>query len=653
MDSAQNARPSIVVFAGVVLGVVGVPLAMLPGGYNEFGPLKAVALALAGLLVAVGLAVDGRAAGELLVAMKRSRLAWACLVALGLASLATATALEPRVSFLGNYPDYRGLLGIAAAVAIGAGAAAIAVRRGEASWLYHVAVVGALGVSVVGVFERAWVSFDQLEHNFVRVSSTLGNSSNLGVYLVLALPLCAGVLLNTGDRRAWRAAAAVAVGLGLVTLVWTSSRGAWLGLVAALLAGVVVLAAKRRGRQLLLVIAALAAVVVLLGAVVLLTPKAASRLSSLADASSRSSQVRLSMWRSSVRMVADRPLLGFGPNSFVAAFPPYRERGQEDGAEGYRVTESAHNLFADAGTSAGVPGVLALVAIIAASGVAVARWTRSQEDALGPAAVAGALAGSLVALQFHYVTMDTGPLIASLVGVLVAAETQTRAPAPGVAELAPSGTAGTVAVRVGLGVVALVCLGFAVLSVGVLRADRALSQSVARLDSGEPWANVAPELERAVALASIDPFAKRVVLQLATTRLEKGNDASAARKGSSIAQQLIDSGSADPTVWYDVGRFYFVLYRADRSPARLKKAADAVAQAIALDPNGGMPMVAAGEILLEEDRPGEAVRTINRGLWAVPRSSRAWRLLAKAYREIGNDEQAAYAVKRARLYEQR
>ena len=352
-------------------------------------------------------------------------------------------------------------------------------------------------------------------------------------------------------------------------------------------------------------------------------------------------------------MVADRPLLGFGPNSFVAAFPPYRERGQEDGAEGYRVTESAHNLFADAATSTGIPGAIALVVIIATSGVAVARWTRFEEDFLGPAAVAGALAGSLVALQFHYITMDTGPLIASVVGLLAAAEARTRETAAATAAPAPRGASAPLPVQVIFGAAAAVCLGFLVLSVGVLRADLVLSESVARLDSGEPWVQVAPELERAVGLAGMDSFAKRVVLQLATTRLEKGADSWAARQGSSMAEQLRASTPADPTVWYDVGRFYFVLYRAERSAASLKNASDAVARAIALDPNGGMPLVAAGEILLEEDRPGEAVRTINRGLWAVPRSSRAWRLLAKAYREIGNVEQSAYAVKRARLYEQR
>ena len=57
-----------------------------------------------------------------------------------------------------------------------------------------------------------------------------------------------------------------------------------------------------------------------------------------------------------------------------------------------------------------------------------------------------------------------------------------------------------------------------------------------------------------------------------------------------------------------------------------------------------------GEVLLREDRIGEATWTLRRALAAAPRYVYGWQLLASAYRAMGDAEDAAEAARRARLY---
>ena len=67
------------------------------------------------------------------------------------------------------------------------------------------------------------------------------------------------------------------------------------------------------------------------------------------------------LWRDSLRMALDRPLAGYGPEVFSAAFPHYESaelaRAYPDFAH-----ESPHNIFLDAFVAQGVVGLVLLIA---------------------------------------------------------------------------------------------------------------------------------------------------------------------------------------------------------------------------------------------------------------------------------------------------
>ena len=67
------------------------------------------------------------------------------------------------------------------------------------------------------------------------------------------------------------------------------------------------------------------------------------------------------LWRDCLRMALARPVTGFGPEVFTAAFPKFESRQLARTYPDF-THESPHNIFLDALVSQGVPGAACLVA---------------------------------------------------------------------------------------------------------------------------------------------------------------------------------------------------------------------------------------------------------------------------------------------------
>ncbi len=124
------------------------------------------------------------------------------------------------------------------------------------------------------------------------------------------------------------------------------------------------------------------------------------------------------LWRDSLRMAAAKPLTGFGPDTFVAEFPLYQS---EDLAREYPEFshESPHNIFLDALTAEGVPGLLVLIGIAVAAVLGGLR-ARSENLLLTSALFPG-LVASLIAHQFIVFTAPTAFYFYLVAGVLAGA----------------------------------------------------------------------------------------------------------------------------------------------------------------------------------------------------------------------------------------
>ncbi len=164
-----------------------------------------------------------------------------------------------------------------------------------------------------------------------RLYGSLGNPNLLGGYLVPIIPLAIGATFHWCRWPSRLFAASTAV-LATLALVLTYSRGAWLGLGAALaslllLWGWVTMPKLQNRRQALFLVLL---VVTLVGAValaVLLEPLQVRLVSALAGRGDSSINFRINVWVASWQMFLDNPWTGIGPgqDSFNRIYPLYQQ----------------------------------------------------------------------------------------------------------------------------------------------------------------------------------------------------------------------------------------------------------------------------------------------------------------------------------------
>jgi O-antigen ligase len=169
-------------------------------------------------------------------------------------------------------------------------------------------IFGGVLIALVGAYQ--WVSGENLiaAEGVSRVRGFYGSPNNLALYLGRVLPLALAAAV-WGVRGRWRWAYAVASAVMLVGVLLTYSRGAWLlGMPVALL-----FLAAMRGRR---AVAITVVVLVIALALVALTA-GGDRVALLVDAGQGTSFLRLQLWKSSIAMVRDHPILGVGLDNFL------------------------------------------------------------------------------------------------------------------------------------------------------------------------------------------------------------------------------------------------------------------------------------------------------------------------------------------------
>jgi O-antigen ligase len=235
--------------------------------------------------------------------------------------------------------------------------------------------------------------------------STFGNRNLAAEVMAMALPLGLGAVAGArrnGSRRVMLGALALEV----VFLGVTRARGAWLG-AACGLAMVMWLGRRRLNRTVVVLAVASAGAAGIAAAVPgRVTPHDAGdakRYSGMVevlqqgvDARSTALRTRFGLWRRTLAMVRDHPLLGVGPGNWPVAFPRYAEPGAtRDGVlSATRAPRQAHQDLLERAAETGLPGLLALMVL--AAGTVVAARRRTEDSETRPAA--SAAAGSLVAL---------------------------------------------------------------------------------------------------------------------------------------------------------------------------------------------------------------------------------------------------------------
>ncbi len=155
---------------------------------------------------------------------------------------------------------------------------------------------------------------------FFHGADDLGNRIRAGLshYMTLSglATVAAGLLLGLAlEGRGRLRLAGLACVVPLAAVLFTFTRGAYVGILAALLLYVAV----RRPKGLLLLAPALLAVFLLA------PPDIRQRIRSIGDLSDRTNVDRIAMARAGMRIVSDYPVFGLGPDMVKPYYPLYRD----------------------------------------------------------------------------------------------------------------------------------------------------------------------------------------------------------------------------------------------------------------------------------------------------------------------------------------
>jgi hypothetical protein len=499
---------------------------MNPWGYNPFGPIKALVLFACATSVVLGLALDRGLAGNLLARLRKSPVAWSVAALWAIIALSTLMSVTPLQSLLGSYPEYSGVLVWFGVTVIGGGAISLPWPH---SW-NPLARAVSLSVAIMGLYSILQaLGVDPLVLNAGaasgRVTATLGNPSNAGIYLLFALPFTIE-RLRRDTALTWRCIGGAAAVLAILTVVFSGSRGAWLGLLSAAVIWLAAEAPRWERARRKVALAALVVAVVALAAAVVAIPQLEKRVTS---SSAATIQWRFVAWRAATQAALDRPFLGWGPNSFRTVYTSYWPSTVQAGASDAATVSDPHDIVMSAAASLGIPGAIGLLALIGLVGIACAGMVRRRgNDDLRSVAVCAALGGGLVALMFHYATLDTMAAAAVLLGLVVAAP---ETPGEPIAAGAHRWTLTLALALAGL-------LGAAALAAaGVVAADALMREGLAEAAAGAPWPSVTSRLDTAHTLAPWEPATRWAMGKAAIVALRNGTD----RRTYSDGQRAFES----------------------------------------------------------------------------------------------------------------
>lgn len=257
-----------------------------------------------------------------------------------------------------------------------------------------------------------------------RAFSTLGHGIWLAAYLTLMSGAALALYFRT-EARWERGLWLVAMALMAACWLYTFTRGAMLG-VGVAIPILLLLAHRRLGtvRPLMLPLAVMVAAVIVAQ---LASPYSTSVLSRFGGANTATTleeipeggdlsvMTRLLMWRDTVPVILERPLLGHGPDNFAEPFERHEGEDLRAFFPNGEVIDKAHNEFLQVAATTGMLGLAAYLWIF------VSYFRHAYKSGGWPLlALSGGVLAYILQLQTAFTTIGIGVTFWAVLGVSVA-----------------------------------------------------------------------------------------------------------------------------------------------------------------------------------------------------------------------------------------
>jgi O-antigen ligase len=350
---------------------LALPLLFIPFAVDSYIlPRASVVIAGACLGVAIGLTASrGAGLGSLRLPLLAAAIA---------ALLAFATSTNWAVSLVGSYTRYESLPVRLSYLGLFVVPVWLLRKESDRDWLVAAFVLGTAIASLEGIAQ--WFLLNVAQTIDYRPDGNLGNANLLGALIAMATPLAiVRALRNDTFVVAWWGAVAV-LAAGLAA---SSSRSGGLGALAGCLVLVVL---ALRGRSALIALAVAAGLVAAALVAIVISP--------LGVLNDDPAQSRIQLWPDALRMIAARPLTGWGPDTTGLVFGRYLSADWSPGI----TFDRAHSGPLDIAAMLGVVGLAALTSVLVTFIRGVWRWRFTDSVA----ALASACAGYTVWVAFNF-----------------------------------------------------------------------------------------------------------------------------------------------------------------------------------------------------------------------------------------------------------
>lgn len=197
------------------------------------------------------------------------------------------------------------------------------------------------------LYSQAWLDKEMFEDIKMRVYSTFENPNVYGEYLILAIPIIAGLLWTEKGifkKLFWLGS----LGVTMLALALTFSRGCWLGIILAI--GLLAIMIDRRF--------ILLGIVVLLFLPFVLPESIINRFLSIGNMGDSSTSYRVYIWMGTLAMLADYWFsgIGLGITSFNTIYPIYSYNNIS--------APHSHNLYLQLVVEFGIVGLIVFLEML-------------------------------------------------------------------------------------------------------------------------------------------------------------------------------------------------------------------------------------------------------------------------------------------------
>jgi len=484
-----------------------------------------------------------------------------------------------------------------------------------------------------GIMQAAGIDIFSWSNTFAgRAAGTFGNPNFLAGHMLCVLPFAFLKAFAPGKKTAARLFFLMAASVMAAALVLSQTRSAYLGLLvscAVFIAASLRLPGEIKGMKPAGIITVIAVIIIALYS--LSDPSMKKRISDAFTSGDEAGRIRVSLWKNTMYMIKDAPLLGTGAGNFPVKYPHYQSASLNSSffeKTDYYKSSHAHNDYLQAIAEFGLPAAgifLLLVAWIVYSSyksVFSPPGILSPGRKIYPLAFLCSAAGVLTHAFFNFPFLINPTVLAffalGAAGFCSAYDPQVKETK---VSAAPAMWVPAILIFITASFQPQIIAGSAYL--------RAAKQA-------EYLNNPAAAVDNAMEAVRVNPNDDELRLYLAAIYKKTGNAEGALKEYEQAA--LLNRGSWDAS---------FELTNAYISAGNFEKAEKTALNCFLISPYSPRAITSLGYVLFRLNRPSDAVPVFERGIKLWPGQSDMYYQLSASYGALNDHARALELAKTA------